>query len=196
MSSVWRQFIHSRAARVGAHASIAAGFLAGGAATATLAVLGGGLIAWLPFELRMRACVPLLLLLAARQLGLVPVPLPQRSQLIPSPRLDMPFPWGSLLFAGELGLGWRTVIPTALPYGLLAFVALDGTWAVALGAAAGWAVGRWVPVSIAVQRRSNGPARHQAAGGEDRSVWPVANVRLLAIGGLAALLAGAAAGAM
>jgi hypothetical protein len=95
----------------------------------------------------------------------------------------LPFPWGSYAFAVEVGLGWRTVVPSSLPYGLVAFVALPPAWPVALAAGLGWGAGRWLPVSVTVGR---------TAAGRERSPWPVPHSGALALAGLAVLLTAAA----
>ncbi|MFC4118920.1 hypothetical protein [Nonomuraea zeae] len=191
MPSVRRQHTETPRLRWGTHTSIGFGFLAGGLATAGLAMLAGGLVAWAPLPIRMAAVSAILLMLGARELGRWRIRLPQRSRLIPSERLELPFPWGSFAFAAELGLGWRTVVPTSLPYGLVVFVALHPTWQVALAAGLGWAAGRWVPVSLAVRRRALVLAG--VATERSRSPWPIVNSGRLSLAGLVILLGAALA---
>jgi hypothetical protein len=161
--------------------AIGLGFLAGALVTAAAAVVVGSLAGWLPAPARLGAAGAAVVLLAAREAGLARFVLPERRRLIPSPRLDLPFPWGTAAFAAELGLGWRTAVPTSAPYGLLVVVALAASMPAGAVAAAGWALGRAVPVAVATRRR--------AADGSAMPAWPFPGGRPVALAALAALLA-------
>lgn len=56
-------------------------------------------------------------------------------------------PYGPLFFGGEIGLGFRTVVPANLPYVLLATIFLSANLRMAGAAAFGWAFGRLGPIA-------------------------------------------------
>ena len=188
MPSVGRQLIDVTSRRRALDAAVGLGFLAGGALTATSAVIVGSLLGGVPGRARLAVAAAAVVVLLARELGMVPLRLPQRDRLVPSPRLDLPFPAGPFAFAAELGLGWRTVVPTSAPYGLLVAVGAVAAFPVALAAAAGWAMGRAVPVTRAAHRSAWRTGGDPAGARPDR--WPAPPPRPTALVALALVLAG------
>lgn len=188
MPSVRRQLIDFQRSKRAVDVAIGLGFLVGGQLTAIAAVVVGSLATWAPAGTRHAVAVAVVGVLVARDAGVVRVPLPERRRLIPSPRLDLAFPWGTFAFAAELGLGWRTAVPTSAPYGVVAVVALAASFPAAGVAAAGWALGRSVPIAISARRRATGAA--------EPSAWPVPSGRRASLAALVLLLAGTVAGAV
>jgi hypothetical protein len=160
--------------------SVVLGFVAGGLVTAAMVVLVGSLLGWVSPTTRYVGAAVVATFLLARELGIVNYQLPERRRLIPSPRLDLPFPLGTFAFSAELGLGWRTVVPRAAPYGLLVAVMASASFPVGAVAAVGWGIGRAVPVLVAVRVRSGSV--------DDMSRWPVRSGRALAVAALVALV--------
>lgn len=179
MPSVRRQLIEFNRSRRAVELSVLLGFVAGGLITAAVAVLLGSLAGWISPTTRYAVAGVVVGVLLARETGIVKFRLPERNRLIPSPRLDQPFPFGTFAFAAELGLGWRTVVPTTAPYALLIVVLASASFPLGLVVAAGWGVGRAVPVLIAVRRRSGAV--------DDMSQWPIRSGRALAIAALVSL---------
>lgn len=80
-----------------------------------------------------------IVVLAAREFGLVRFPLPQNARLVPDTVFRHGRFFGPLQFGLEMGTGMRTYVPSSLPYALLILVAglADPLTAIATGAAFG-----------------------------------------------------------
>lgn len=124
-------------------ACFAAGLGAGG--------LAGGCALWLlsglatPAPVAWREVVVVLLAAAgiAREVGLLPVRLPQNARQIPREILQTRLRRGALRFGFELGTGVRTYVPATAPYVVaLAVLLVGGGVAVALPAGLGFGMGR------------------------------------------------------
>lgn len=85
-------------------------------------MLGNGLIAWVPLELRAIALVALVLALILAN----PDQIPQLKRQIPSTRL-MSGPSGFFAFGLEYGTGLRTYLPSRLPHIVVLIGILAGT---------------------------------------------------------------------
>lgn len=92
------------------------GLLLGGTLTAAVVWLLSGLSAPLPAPARTAAILALAGLGAAREAGLVSVPLPQNARQIPQEVLQAHLRRGALQFGFELGTGVRTYVPATAPY--------------------------------------------------------------------------------
>ncbi|TDC93828.1 hypothetical protein [Actinomadura sp. 7K507] len=92
------------------------GLLLGGTLSAAAVWLLSGLATPLPPPVRTSAIVAVAALGAARELGLVRIPLPQNARQIPPEVLQTRLRRGSLQFGFELGTGVRTYVPAASPY--------------------------------------------------------------------------------
>ena len=128
--------------------AFAAGATAGGVTTATVAWFFGGLSRPLPEPVRWGLLGVAFLLGLTRDLGFGSISLPQRGWQVPRDAFNRSFVAGAARFGFELGLGFRTYVPSALPYVLLASILLAGfayPAALALGIGFGLARGL-VPV--------------------------------------------------
>lgn len=121
-----------------------AGLLLGGAVVALVAALIGALAlqSWMPRPVAAAVLAVALLVAFARDLGWIPIPLPQNARQVPEmvagsgPRL------GALQFGFEMGTGMRTFMTSALPHVvLLAIMVLADPWQ-ALVAGLGFGLGR------------------------------------------------------
>ncbi|MEV4008710.1 hypothetical protein [Actinomadura sp. NPDC049753] len=92
------------------------GLLLGGTLTATVIWLLSGLSAPLPPAVRAAAILAVAALGAAREAGLVRVPLPQNARQIPQDVLRARLRRGALQFGFELGTGVRTYVSATAPY--------------------------------------------------------------------------------
>ncbi|TDC62336.1 hypothetical protein E1200_26110 [Actinomadura sp. GC306] len=92
------------------------GLLAGGTLSAAVIWLLSGLAAPLPPAVRAAAIVGVAVLGAARELGVLRVPLPQNARQIPPEVLQARLRLGSLQFGFELGTGVRTYVSASSPY--------------------------------------------------------------------------------
>ncbi len=106
--------------------AFAVGATAGGITTATVAWSFGGLSRPLPEPVRWGVLGVVFLLGLTRDLGLRSIPLPQRGWQVPRDAFNRSFVAGAARFGFELGLGFRTYVPSALPYVLLASILLVG----------------------------------------------------------------------
>lgn len=120
----------------------ALGCTLGGAATGTGLGILEGLLSPVPTLPRWWVLAGLSALFVGLDLTRRPLPLPQRTVLIPQRVFAAGLARGALRFGLEYGCGWRTKIPSAAPYVAAVFVLLavvPPLWAVALGTAFGLA---------------------------------------------------------
>lgn len=92
------------------------GLLLGGTLSAAAVWLLSGLAAPLPPSARASAIVAVAALGAARELGLIRVPLPQNARQIPQEVLRIRLRRGAMRFGFELGTGVRTYVSASSPY--------------------------------------------------------------------------------
>ncbi|MFB4308791.1 hypothetical protein [Actinomadura sp. GTD37] len=92
------------------------GLLLGGALSGAVIWLLSGLSAPLPPWARTSAVLAVAALGAARESGLVSLPLPQNARQIPPDVLQAHLRRGTLQFGFELGTGVRTYVPSTAPY--------------------------------------------------------------------------------
>ena len=92
------------------------GLVLGGMVSATVVWLLSGLPAPLPPSVRAGAILCVAALGAAREFGLVDVPLPQNARQIPPGVLQSHLRRGALQFGFELGTGVRTYVSSSAPY--------------------------------------------------------------------------------
>lgn len=122
------------------------GVLVGSGATAAILILGAGVFTLFPWDLR---GLSFLLLLSALLIGRVTgrINLPQRKWQIPIDVFrDSPVA-GAFLFGVNLGLGFRTYIPSISPYILaLSLLLLTNDPLIHLSVMMGFAVGRSSPM--------------------------------------------------
>lgn len=141
------------------------GATAGGIVTGSLFFLLGGLIQWFPAVIR--SCMLCGLVGAAVWLSRRKrrVRLPQRQVMIPPTRFAGSLRSGFLLFGFELGLGFRTIIPSVGPYlAAAAVLLLSESLTDVMLISLGWGVGRSVPLWLRVHKRSRGT--HAGGGSE------------------------------
>ena len=179
MPSVRRQSFGQEPSGPGLIAVVGSGLLVGGLITAFAAMVIGAFGSGLPFRVRMAVAGAVAMGCLVLEASRLPHSLPQRTRLIPSERLALRAPYGVFLFGVELGVGWRTAVPSTLPYALACLVAAFATWPAAMSVAAGWALGRWGPIAGAVHRKAIG----------DRTSRRWAEPRVTSLLGLSALLA-------
>ena len=150
------------------------GLLAGGLATATVLWLASGLTEPMPSEWRY-AVVPLIGVLAVlRDLGVVPLRLPQNARQIPRDVLREGLVRGALRFGFELGTGVRTYVSASTPYLLALAVLLTGQrWQAAVLAGLGFGVGRAVSAL----------ARYASRAGEQWDARLAATLRPIVVAG-------------
>lgn len=163
------------------------GLLAGGLLSATTLGLLSGLSAPLPERWRFVGIVAVAVLGLLRELGLVPIRLPQNARQVPQDVLQRNLRRGALQFGFELGTGVRTYVSASAPYVLAVALLLGGQrLPVALLAGVGFGVGRALT-----------PLARRAAGTGDgwdddlrvrlRTITVAAGVVLVAVFGLLAL---------
>lgn len=139
-------------------------------AVATLSAALGGLITlhavWLLSGIgrvldasTARACVlGAIAVAAAVDARLTRRALPQSRKLIPQTRFGGSLLTGTARFAFELGLGFRTRLPSASPAVLALYVLLLAGWLDVILLGIGWAIGRCAPVYVRLWARR--PAIH------------------------------------
>jgi hypothetical protein len=101
-----------------------AGLLCGGLLSAVALYLLSGLFAPLPAAWRRGTVVLVALLGLLRELGVVPVRLPQNTRQVPQQVLQRNPVRGALQFGFELGTGVRTYLSASAPYVLAAAILL------------------------------------------------------------------------
>jgi hypothetical protein len=92
------------------------GLLLGGTLSATAVWLLSGLSAPLPPSVRTAAILTVAAVGAAREFGLIRIPLPQNARQIPQEVLQAHLRRGTLQFGFELGTGVRTYVSATAPY--------------------------------------------------------------------------------
>ncbi|NKZ04406.1 hypothetical protein [Actinomadura latina] len=92
------------------------GLLLGGTLSAAVVWLLSGLSAPLPPAAHTWAVLAVAAVGAARELGLIRLPLPQNARQIPPDVLQTRLRRGTLQFGFELGTGVRTYVPATAPY--------------------------------------------------------------------------------
>jgi hypothetical protein len=119
------------------------GTLLGGASVAVGLWLPSGIAEALPYRARVVVVLAAVVVATARDLGFVDLPLPERTTLVPRTVFDGGLARGGLWFGFELGLGFRTRLPSTIPYALALAVLLGIPDLLQLGAlAVGFAAGR------------------------------------------------------
>lgn len=102
-----------------------------------------GLSAPVPQRWRYAAVVAVAVLGLLREVGVVPLRLPQNARQVPQEVLRRSVRWGALQFGFELGTGVRTFVSASAPYVLAVAVFLAGQhWPVAALAGLGFGAGR------------------------------------------------------
>ncbi|TDE30879.1 hypothetical protein [Actinomadura sp. 6K520] len=130
------------------------GLLAGGTLSAAVIWLLSGLAAPLPPSARTVAIVGVAVLGAARELGMIRVPLPQNARQIPPEVLQTRLRRGSLRFGFELGTGVRTYVSAGSPYVLaLALLLSHQGPAATLGTGTAFGAGRALSAVLAYLAR-------------------------------------------
>ncbi|MFD0688947.1 hypothetical protein [Actinomadura fibrosa] len=137
------------------------GLLLGGTLSAAVIWLLSGLAAPLPPPVRTAAVLAAALLGAARELGLVHLPLPQNARQIPQEVLLTRLRRGSMQFGFELGTGVRTYVSASSPY-VLALGLLLSHQDPATTLLAGTAFGAGRALSSTLTYLSRDPARSAA----------------------------------
>ncbi|AXV07580.1 hypothetical protein DVS28_a2901 [Euzebya pacifica] len=122
--------------------AFAAGSVLGGLVSASGLLVVAGLFSELLTEARVVVLGITVTLAVALQAGVVGVRLPSPSHIIPQTTFGHGMVSGMLRFGFELGLGFRTQIPTVAPYVLAAVVVLGGTVPSVAALAFGWGIGR------------------------------------------------------
>ncbi|HEY0699714.1 MAG TPA: hypothetical protein VGD43_18105 [Micromonospora sp.] len=156
------------------------GLIAGGLLSGLVLGLLSGLSAPLPAPWRYAAMVALAVLGLLRELGLVPIRLPQNARQVPQDVLQRSLRRGALQFGFELGTGVRTYVSASAPYVLAAALLLGGQQlGVAALAGVGFGVGRaFTPLA----RRASGDGDRWDAGLRSR-------LRTITVAGGAVLVA-------
>ncbi len=136
----------ARALACGAVATL--GVAIGGWVTLSAAWLLSGLGRWVDASAA-RACLIVALAAAvAVDAGIVAKRMPQARQLIPQSRFSGSLIAGVACFAFELGLGFRTRLPSASPVVLAIYVLLLADWPAVILLSLGWAFGRCSPIYV------------------------------------------------
>lgn len=124
------------------------GAVVGAIGTASLLLIGAGLLSPIPATLRAGSFLTLCSLLGLHLARVVCLPLPQRAYQIPRETFNGSAGSAAFAFAAELGLGFRTYVPAASPYALLTALLLVNGQTVpqalvgAVAAAVGFGLGR------------------------------------------------------
>ncbi|WP_242906389.1 hypothetical protein [Actinomadura terrae] len=130
------------------------GLLLGGTLSALVLWLLSGLAAPLPPSARTLAILLAAAAGAARDLGALPLPLPQNARQIPQEVLRTRLWCGTLQFGFELGTGVRTYVPSSAPYVLaLALLLAHGPLAVFLLTGAAFGAGRALSAALTLLAR-------------------------------------------
>jgi hypothetical protein len=104
--------------------------------------LGAGLVGPLPVAGRQLAVLVVAVLGLLRELGVVPIRLPQNTRQVPQDVLQRHLLRGAWQFGFELGTGVRTYVSATAPYVLAAAVLLAGGLPAAALAGVGFGAGR------------------------------------------------------
>lgn len=122
--------------------AFAAGSALGGLTTASGLLLFAGLLSSIALSARVASLLALVALAAALQTGVGAVRLPSPSHIIPQTTFGDGMVQGMLRFGFELGLGFRTQIPTVSPYVLAGTVLLVGDVVPTVVLGLTWGAGR------------------------------------------------------
>lgn len=119
-----------------------AGLCCGGLLSGLLLGVAGGLLSPLPLAARQVAVLAVAALGLLRELGVVPIPLPQNTRQVPPDVLARNLFRGAGQFGFELGTGVRTYVSASTPYVLAAAVLLAAGPPAAALAGLGFGAGR------------------------------------------------------
>jgi hypothetical protein len=132
------------------------GLLLGGTLTAAVVYLLTGLAAPLPDPVRTAAILAAATVGAAREFGLVSLPLPQNARQIPPDVLQTRLRRGALQFGFELGTGVRTYVSATSPYVLALALLLAGlSLPLTLLTGAGFGLGRALSAALTYLARDD-----------------------------------------
>ena len=132
------------------------GLLLGGTLSAAVIWLLSGLSAPLPPWARTSAILAVAALGAAREFGLLRLPLPQNARQIPPEVLQSHLRRGTLQFGFELGTGVRTYVPATAPYVLaLALLLAHEDLPLTLLAGAAFGLGRALSAALTYLARDD-----------------------------------------
>ena len=116
-----------------------------------------------------RTCLVLAIAAAvAVDTRVIPKRIPQAQQLIPQSRFNGSLIAGVACFAFELGLGFRTRLPSASPVVLVLYVLLLAGWPEVFLLSLGWAIGRCTPIYVRLWIRQAALRRQRGLSGDDR----------------------------
>ncbi|MGC5330402.1 hypothetical protein [Micromonospora sp. DT62] len=119
------------------------GLIVGGLLSGSVLGLLSGLSAPLPVPWRYAGIVAVAVLGLLREVGLVPIRLPQNARQVPQDVLQRSLRRGALQFGFEMGTGVRTYVSASAPYVLAVALLLGGQRLhVAMLAGIGFGVGR------------------------------------------------------
>ncbi|MFY1594661.1 hypothetical protein [Micromonospora sp. WMMD737] len=119
------------------------GLIAGGLLSGSVLGLLSGLSAPVPVPWRYAGIVGVAVLGLLREVGLVPIRLPQNARQVPQDVLQRSLRRGALQFGFEMGTGVRTYVSASAPYVLAVALLLGGQRLhVAMLAGVGFGVGR------------------------------------------------------
>lgn len=119
------------------------GLIVGGLLSGTVLGLLSGLSAPVPVRWRYAGIVAVAVLGLLREVGLVPIRLPQNARQVPQDVLQRSLRRGALQFGFEMGTGVRTYVSASAPYVLAVALLLGGQRLhVAMLAGIGFGVGR------------------------------------------------------
>ncbi|MFB4314823.1 hypothetical protein [Actinomadura sp. 21ATH] len=161
------------------------GLLLGGTLSAAAVWLLSGLAAPVPAPVRAGAVPAVAVLGAAREFGLLAVPLPQNARQIPQEVLRFRMRRGSLQFGFELGTGVRTYVSASAPY-VLALGLLLSRLPLLPTLLAGAAFGAGRALSAALTYAARDPGRDARVGA--RLPWITRTTALAVPAALALLL--------
>ncbi len=94
--------------------------------------------------------------------------IPQARQLIPQSRFSGSLIAGLACFAFELGLGFRTRLPSASPVVLVLYVLLLAGWPEVMLLSLGWAIGRCTPIYVRLWIGETALRRQRRLSDDDR----------------------------
>jgi hypothetical protein len=140
-SSVWRGR---------SHWWFSAGLLVGGLTGAVVVVAIGSLVLrpFLPTVAAVALAVVIFALVAANELGILTLRLPQNGRQVPQGIVEDGGQYGALQFGFEMGTGVRTFMTSGLPHVLAALVLLVASWPAAVVTGLGFGAGRaWMTLS-------------------------------------------------